>query len=365
MTYGSGCDIAVYLYEPGDGGLDRVAILLANGFAARGVNTELWLTRNAGPMRGLVGDGVTVRVIPAPRTGRGLALALQLPALRKHVRASRPKLLLSAGNQSNLTVALACRGTTTAAVAKITNPIDRPGSTGLSLAVRRGRFGLTARLSRLTLALSAADTQRYGDWYRGAAIAAVHNPYVSDAMIAAGAARTVNATPVLLSLGRLVPQKDHATLLSALALLRERPWRMEIVGDGPLAGALKAQAEALGIADRVAFAGFATDPLPYLAGADVLVVSSRWEGLPAAPIEAMACGCAVVATDCAPGLTGLLGDAGLPAPTPIGDAAALAKGIATQLDRPRDPGRLADAARPYTLDASIDEHLRLFAPLLG
>lgn len=360
-----GCDIAVCLYEPGDGGLDRVAILLANGFAARGLRSELWLTREDGPLRGLIAANVTIRRIPAPRTGRGLALALQLPALRREVRDTRPRVLLSAGNQSNLTVALACRGTATASVAKITNPIDRPESAGLALAIRRRRFGWIARVSRLTLALSAADARRYGGWYPGAAIAAVHNPYVTDAMVAAGASRTANAVPLLLSLGRLMPQKDHATLLSALALLRDRPWRLEIVGDGPLAGALDAQAAALGIADRIRFTGFQPDPLPYLARADLMILSSRWEGLPAAPIEAMVCGCAVVTTDCAPGLTGLLTDAGLPHPTPVGDAPALATAIARALDRPHDPQRLAATAAPYAIDASIDDHLRLMTPFLA
>ncbi len=358
----SGCDIAVYLYEPGDGGLDRVAILLANGFAARGLRTELWMARDEGPMRGLV--AADVRIIPAPSTGRGLALALQLPALRARIRSVRPKILLSAGNQSNVTVALACRGTATAAVAKITNPIDRPGSSGAALALRRARFGVTARLSSLTLALSAADARRYAAWYRRAAIAPVHNPYVTDAMVAAGAARVSHSEPVLLSLGRLAPQKDHATLLSALARLRDRQWRLHIVGDGPLRETLEQQARTLGIADRVVFEGFRPDPLPYLAQADLLVVSSRWEGLPAAPIEAMACGCAVVATDCAPGLTRLLSAADLPHPTPIGDPTALAAAIAHALDHPSEPTRLAAAAAPYRLEASIDDHLRLLAPFL-
>ncbi|MES2336849.1 MAG: glycosyltransferase [Pseudomonadota bacterium] len=361
----AGCDVAVYLYEPGDGGLDRVAILLANGFAARGLTAELWLTRDRGPVRDLICTKAVVRTIPAPRTGRGMAMALQVPALRTQVRTTRPKILLSAGNQSNLAVALACRGTSTAAIAKITNPIVRPGTRGVGPTSRRLRFGLTARLSRLTLALSAADARRYGSWYPGADIAAVHNPYVTDAMLAIGRThRAPGAVPALLSLGRLTRQKDHATLLDAVARLRDRPWRLTIVGDGPLGGALKAQAAALGIADRVTFEGFTSDPLGYLAQADLLVLSSRWEGLPAAPIEAMACGCAVVATDCAPGLTELLAAAQMPAPTPPRDAAALARAIAAELDRPAAPGRLVAAAQPYTLDASIDDHLRLMAPFL-
>lgn len=358
------CDIAVHLYEPGDGGLDRVAILLANGFAARGLATELWLTRADGPVRHLVAPDVRVRLVPAKTSNRSLALALQVPALRRMVRSVNPLVLISAGNQSNLPVALACRGTATAAVAKITNPIDRPCASRRSAAMRRARFGMTARLSRLTLALSEADAHRYRCWYPRASIAAVRNPYVTDAMCAAPGQGTRDAVPTLVSLGRLVAQKDHVTLLDALARLRDRAWRLDIVGDGPLRNAVAARAAALGVADRITFAGFQPDPLPWLKRADMLIVSSRWEGLPAAPIEAMACGCSVVATDCAPGLTDLLTTAGLPHPTPVGDAAALAAAIAAELDSPRDSAALKAVAAPFTIDASVDDHLRLLRPFL-
>jgi glycosyltransferase involved in cell wall biosynthesis len=301
--------------------------------------------------------------VPAPNLQRGVALAGQLPALRHAVRKHRPKLLLSAGNQGNLPVALACLGSSTASIAKITNPVARPGAQGLGQRVRDWRFGKQAQLADLTLALSDADARQYAAAYPRARFAFVHNPYVEPAHLALAATRrAMPHEPMLLSVGRLAVQKDQATLLDALARLKDRPWRLTLVGDGPLRGDLERQAARLGIADRITFAGF-VDPLPHFAGADLFVLPSRWEGLPAVALEALAAGLPVVATDCAPGLTALLAGLNLPA-TPVGDAAAFAKAIERALDKPADPFTLSNAAAPWGMDAAIDDHLRLMRPWL-
>jgi glycosyltransferase involved in cell wall biosynthesis len=358
-------DIALHLYEPGDGGLDRVAILLANGFAARGLASEIWLTRNEGPTRPLISDAVKVRTLPALHTSRGLALALQIPALRRLVSSVRPKLLLSAGNQSNLSVAMACLGTECAAIGKITNPVDRPQSKGLSLALRKRRFAWEAQLARLTLTLSSADAERYGHWFGSATLAPVRNPYVSPQMIAVGQARAPSSgVPQLLSIGRLNEQKDHATLLSALGKMTERPWHLTIAGDGPLRGALEEQAHRLGIADRVTFAGF-VEALPHYARSDCLILSSRWEGLPAVALEALACGCDLVTTDCSPGLSGIVQGLGLTPTVPVADPEGLRNAIIAAMDRKQDRAALVQAGADYDIDHAVDDHLRLLAPFLS
>ncbi len=364
--------VAIYLYQPGDGGLDRVAILMANGLADRGVQTELWLARAQGPMRAMVSPKVQVRLIPVPAIGRrNLQILLQVPALARTIRRLRPAVLMSAGNQSNFSVALATclSGSPTRAVGKLTNPLRRPGMGGLRFAIRRLRFGVSAWLGALTLTLSEADARGMAVEYPALAdrFQRVHNPYATAAMLATGDRRTAAqpAVPQLLCIGRLTAQKDQATLLDALALLRARAWTLELLGDGPLAGVLAAQAERLGIADRIVFRGFVLDPLPSYAAAQLLILSSRYEGLPAVPIEALACGCSVVTTDCSPGLAELMAATGLPAPTPPGDAAALAAAIETALDAPRAPAELRGFAARYSVDAAVEDHLALLQRLLA
>jgi glycosyltransferase involved in cell wall biosynthesis len=323
----------------------------------------LWLARAEGPNARLIAPDLPVRIVPAPAGKRGLALAAQIPALRHAVRRHRPKVLLSAGNQGNLPVALACLGTNTASIAKITNPVARPGAQGTGQRVRDWRFGKQAQLADLTLALSAADARAYAADYPKARFAFVHNPYVEPAHLALAATRKpMPAEPMLLSVGRLAVQKDQATLLDALARLKDRPWRLTLVGDGPLRGDLERQAARLGLASRITFAGF-VDPLPHFAAADVFVLPSRWEGLPAVALEALAAGLPVVATDCAPGLTELLHDLNLPV-SRVGDRIELARGIERVLEYRYDAITLANAAAPWGMDAAIDDHLRLMRPWL-
>jgi glycosyltransferase involved in cell wall biosynthesis len=130
------------------------------------------------------------------------------------------------------------------------------------------------------------------------------------------------------SVGRLhPPSKGQDILFEALAASqwRERPWRLSLYGEGPMRHILGRLAQRLGIGERVVFAGFAAVE-DIWASNHVLVMPSRFEGLPLAMVEAMLCGRPVIATDVAghreivqDGITGFLADA----PTTASFTAAL------------------------------------------
>jgi sugar transferase (PEP-CTERM/EpsH1 system associated) len=103
---------------------------------------------------------------------------------------------------------------------------------------------------------------------------------------------------VIGTVGRLVPVKDHTTLLEAVALLRGKGARVTllIAGDGPLGHELVERAAGLGLDGRVRFLGHRRDVDVVLAGLDVFVLSSVSEGLSNTILEAMATGVPVVAT---------------------------------------------------------------------
>jgi glycosyltransferase involved in cell wall biosynthesis len=129
-------------------------------------------------------------------------------------------------------------------------------------------------------------------------IRVIPNGIDMDRVISRGA-HGFHDVPRLITTGRLHPQKDHATLLKALALVK-RPWHLQIAGDGPLASELRALVERLGISSRVEWLGIRHDIPALLASSDLFCFPSRWEGLGNAVIEAAAAGVPVLTSDLPP-----------------------------------------------------------------
>jgi glycosyltransferase involved in cell wall biosynthesis len=162
----------------------------------------------------------------------------------------------------------------------------------------------------------------------------------------------LDGATVLLTVGRLDAQKDHAGLLDALAGV---PGPVLVVaGDGALRGQLEARAASLGLAGRVRWLGVRDDVPDLLAAADLFVLASRWEGNPLVVMEAMAAGRPLVATavGCVPEL--VPPEAGVLVPP--GDRRALSQAIETFLADGRvleDAGRAAAELAARRFDVSV------------
>lgn len=144
--------------------------------------------------------------------------------------------------------------------------------------------------------------------------------------------------PHLLGVGRLEPQKGFDLLIEAFARLAERhpEAQLWILGEGQERGLLEARAAKRGLGDRVHLVGHVANPQRWMRHADVFVLSSRWEGLPNALLEALACGTRVAAFDAPGGVSEILRGVSGTALVPPGDAAALAECIAELLEHPSD-----------------------------
>ena len=170
--------------------------------------------------------------------------------------------------------------------------------------------------------------------------------------------------PIILAVGRLVPAKDYPTLLRAFEIIsRNRSVRLIILGEGSKRTELEHLIAKLGMQASVSLPGWAANPYAYMSRAAVFVLSSKLEGLGNVLIEALACGCPCVATDCPYGPREIL-DRGRYGPlVPVGDYASLASAIETLLDAPIDPVTLRARASRYSFDASIDGYESLLQQL--
>ncbi len=150
--------------------------------------------------------------------------------------------------------------------------------------------------------------------------------------------------PVVGTVGRADFQKAPEHFLDAVAAMRHRGVLGVWVGGGPLLETVRAAAAERGLTDRVRFVGERPDVADLLPAFDVFAMSSRYEGLPCAVVEAMRCGLPVVATAVnsvpdlvVPGVSGVL--------VPPGDPAVLAEALDGLLADPATAGRLAEEGR--------------------
>jgi glycosyltransferase involved in cell wall biosynthesis len=168
--------------------------------------------------------------------------------------------------------------------------------------------------------------------------------------------------------GRLDPVKDYPTLLSAMAQLQPAA-HLVIAGGGPCERELRQQSAVLGLESRIRFLGFESDLRRWMQAADGFVLSSRWEGLPMALLEAAACELPTVATD-VPGTREVVvaGHTGWLAPP--GQPAVLAEGMEsvmrTSVDARKTMGRHArqQVLERFSLEAVLDRWEALYRQLL-
>jgi glycosyltransferase involved in cell wall biosynthesis len=260
------------------------------------------------------------------------------------VRAERPDLLHTHLVHGDVYGSIAARATGTPFVSTRHNDdryllgpfryVDR------AFARRAGRLIAISDAVRDFLARAGHDPRKLTTIHYGLdeLPAAPSSPTPAEAGIPADA-------PLALAVGRLIEQKDHATLLRAFAVVREQhpQARLAILGSGPLEAETRALAASLGLADAVALPG-RTDIRDWLLRADVFVHTSRWEGFGIVLLEAMLAGLPVVATRVS-AVPEIVADSVTGALVPPGDAEILARELAALLADPDRRHRLGEAGR--------------------
>jgi glycosyltransferase involved in cell wall biosynthesis len=281
--------------------------------------------------------------------------------LRRRIREIKPDAVLSFLTQTNIATVLATRGLDMHTVISERNDPR----------LQRQRFRVEFlrrvcyRWADVVTANSKGALVPLEAFVPGQKLAFLPNPLAA----APSSEATVFTAPTVITVGRLVEQKGIDVLLDAWAKVAAvmPDWRLALVGDGPLTGELKDRARDLGIAGSIDWVGHVSDPFPYLRGAKLFVMTSRFEGTPNALLEAMACGLPAVVSDASPGPCELIGSgedaAGLI--VPVEDADATANAIIRLAGDETLRRRLALAARERASAHDADRAIDVWLKLLG
>ena len=361
--------IAIFIRYLPMGGVQKIAVRLANEFVKRGHTVDLVLAKGKGALADEVHPEVKMVDLNKNRVW------LALPALGKYLLRRRPQALLSLGFSANVL----------SSVLNVLIPHD---------------FGVFISVRSNTSRLAKNDKMWYSRWVpsitrvfypladkiiavsegvledlssisprAGRRGCVIYNPVFNSEVLRKAEEPVSHPwfeekdVPIILGVGRLTPQKNFDLLLRAFKRVRrEKEARLIVLGDGNQRENLEARIEALDLGGRVDLHGFVDNPYPFMRRASLLVLSSDYEGLPSVPIQALACGCPVVTTDCPSGPREILDDGTWGRLVPVGDEEALAEAITESLNETHDPEYLRQRAMDFSVDKAVDNYLDTLFP---
>lgn len=350
--------VALFLPTLRGGGAERNFLRLAQGLAARGIDVTVVVAQTGGPNQAWVPEDVRfvdleVRLLPVAAA-----------PLARYLRRDRPDILLSALNGANV-AALAARS-----LARVDMPVVVTERNTLTAWVRGARGFQNRWLIPWLVRRFYPRADAIVGVSRGVAddlaqflglpserILSIPNPVV-DARLEEMASESIpiewdtriGDAPLVISVGRFVPQKDHELLLRSFREVCERvpDARLALLGDGDERERIDRLIDELDLRDSVDVVGFQANPYAWMARADVLALSSRFEGLPTVLIEALACGARVVSTDCPSGPREILEHGRWGRLVPVADREALADALVASLQEGRWNCPMVEALGPYT-----------------
>ncbi|KGF72369.1 hypothetical protein DO97_09145 [Neosynechococcus sphagnicola sy1] len=298
--------VTLIIASMGAGGAERVLAILANAWVAQQWQVTL-LTLDSGDSppfydldpqiqrRSLATSGPSVTLWQA--IGQNCH---RLWTLRRAIADSRPDVVISFIDQVNILTLIATRF--------LAIPVIVTERTDPNCHVIGKTWELLRRCTYPwadQIVVQSLTVKQYFPPRLQSRIRVIPNPVLAP-RIDAGSGKFHRDAPSgrsLIAMGRLGPEKGYDLLLQAFAQVCDRhpEWTLKILGEGSLRGDLEALGDRLGIGEQVHFLGLVKQPYGWLQQADVFVMASRYEGFPNALCEAMACGLAVIATDCPSG----------------------------------------------------------------
>jgi glycosyltransferase involved in cell wall biosynthesis len=302
--------VAIYLHDLAGGGVERQSLIIAEEFRRHGADVTLVLHRLRGELLDQVPPGLRVVDLNSSRT------LMDVLGLVRFLRKEKPDILLSNVDLNNI-AALLAKGISfsdTKMVICQHNPLSVSFVAGEAWLYRH--IALSYRMLSPLISRAVAVSGGVAEELRTLAklpagsVLTINNPVVGPDFQARSQeiadhpwfrrpGGALSNQPVFVTAGRLVPQKDHETMIRALAIHRRQvDSRLIILGVGPRYDALRDLAARLDLTHAVDFPGFRGNALPFFRAADAFLLSSRCEGFGNVIVEALGCGTPVISTDC-------------------------------------------------------------------
>ncbi len=364
--------VALLVGTLNSGGAEKMMVQLANAFYNAGVSVDLLLVNKTGPFLKEVQPGVQIHNLSAVKGVKSVIFDL-----RKFLRKNEVDAVISTQPHVNSILGFASFG-----ISKRPLIIMREASTpshkysGIN-SVSTFLYKKGYRFADHYVAVSEGVKKDMMGVYNlpESKITAIHNPVIDNSIEKLSKQKTGDPwfddpeKPIILAIGRVVPLKNHSMLIKAFARVREfKDVRLVILGDNLLAPdhtkVLIQLIQDLHLSNHIKLPGFVPNPFSYLSRASLFVLSSDYEGLPGTLIQALACGCPVVSTDCPSGPAEILNNDRYGKLVPVGDVDAMTSSILDSLEEDYDKELLKVRANDFSAEKAGQKYLSLIEELL-
>lgn len=345
--------ISILLSSLEFGGAERVMLNLAEAITEKGVTVELVLTRKEGGFLEEAEKRFRVVDLHMKKT-------YTLPfKLLRYIIASRPNAVISNNWKQSL---CACLTRLLFPFFKILvvehgTPDSSPESKWIFSIIATVFYRAANKV--ITVSIGVADDIKQCTYGLSDKLEVIYNAIYPPGCAPIKKEKQLNESCLtVITVGTLCARKNHALLLEAFAIVVGRVnAKLVMVSDGELRKKLESQAKHLGIADRVSFVGYHSNPCELMVESDLFVLASNYEGLPTVLIEALYCGLPIVSTDCPHGPREILMNGEYGTLVKVGDAIALADAIVKELSKGRNPVRQQRGAERFLPDRIACQYL--------
>lgn len=370
--------IAFFMHGFNGGGAEKVTIITANLLAKSGIQVDLLMKTIEGPLFNMVNSNVNIIDLKITRKSlidRGLSTIKNVWYLKKVMDSNVYDILFIVARPMCFVASLSsfmCRKSRTKLIGIIHNSIYNENNGVDQLKNRIIRLAKSKYYTTVVVSEDAAS--EYRDFMKNSNVETIYNPVVNNEILELShltvdhkwLVDTERSYKVLVTAGRLSAQKNHAWMIQMLKQLKKtNDVKLLILGEGPLKEELQKQVKDMKLEDCIDFVGFTSNPYTFFAKSDAFILTSNYEGLPTVLIEALACGCNIVSTNCPTGPREILDSGKYGWLVECGDMQGYIAAITECLEKPHNKAVLQERAAVFSYEAALTKYENLIKRAIG